>query len=466
MTQELTVTESPIPGLYVVEIPVHGDSRGWFKENWQNEKLTELGFPNFKPVQNNISFNEKVGTTRGIHAEPWDKYVSVANGKVFGAWVDLREGETFGKTFTIEIDPRIAVFVPRGVGNAYQTLEPNTTYTYLVNAHWSADSKYTFLNLADETTSINWPIELSTAELSEKDKNHPRLSDVTPFKPKKTVILGANGQLGKALQIEFPEALALTRAQFDLADTSTWNSIDWNDVDTIINAAAYTKVDEAETEVGKLRAWNVNAIAVASLAKVCVEFDITFVQISSDYVFDGNVAKSYTESEPTNPISVYGQTKAAADFIISNLEKYYIIRTSWIVSETEGFLSLMAKKAAISEEIHVVNDQIGRITGASQLAQFIRLLVVSKQEFGIYNFTSDGTLTSWYELAKYVYSKILGDGDLVIPISSEEYENERMSLNKPYAKRPHSSNLDLTKIQNLGIRTCTVVELLAEFFER
>ena len=75
------------------------------------------------------------GTTRGIHAEPWDKFVSVATGRIFGAWVDLRDGPTFGTVFTAELDPSRAVFVPRGVGNAFQTLEPNTAYIYLVNDH-------------------------------------------------------------------------------------------------------------------------------------------------------------------------------------------------------------------------------------------------------------------------------------------------------------------------------------------
>ena len=119
--KNLAVTETPIPGLVVFDLPVHGDARGWFKENWQREKMTALGLPDFGPVQNNISFNDAVGTTRGIHAEPWDKWVSVATGRIFGAWVDLREGPTFGAVYTTELDPSKAIFVPRGVGNSYQT---------------------------------------------------------------------------------------------------------------------------------------------------------------------------------------------------------------------------------------------------------------------------------------------------------------------------------------------------------
>ena len=177
----LAIEETPIPGFLRIDLTVHGDNRGWFKENWQREKMLALGLPDFGPVQNNISFNNEVGVTRGIHAEPWDKFVSVATGRVFGAWVDLREGPSFGTVYTCEIDPSVAVFVPRGVGNSYQTLEPNTAYTYLVNDHWSPDAQYTFLNLADETANVPWPIPLAEAILSDKDKAHPRLADVAPF---------------------------------------------------------------------------------------------------------------------------------------------------------------------------------------------------------------------------------------------------------------------------------------------
>lgn len=129
------VHETAIDGLLIVDLPRPGDNRVWFKENWQRAKATAAGLPDFVPVQNNISFNGTRGTTRGIHAEPWDKYVSVATGSIFGAWVDLRRGPGFGTVVTHEITPSTAVFVPRGVGNAFQTLEDATAYTYLVTDH-------------------------------------------------------------------------------------------------------------------------------------------------------------------------------------------------------------------------------------------------------------------------------------------------------------------------------------------
>lgn len=181
MNKELSVKESPIPGLYVVDLVVHGDNRGWFKENYQKEKMEALGLPRFEVVQNNFSYNEEKGVTRGLHAEPWEKFISVANGSVFGAWVDLRKGESFGKTFTIEITPDVAVFVPRGVANGYQTLEEKVTYTYLVNDHWSPEARYTFVNLFDKNVAIDWPISQENAIISEKDVSHPLLKDVVPM---------------------------------------------------------------------------------------------------------------------------------------------------------------------------------------------------------------------------------------------------------------------------------------------
>ncbi len=180
--KELKVVETVIPGFYEIDLAVHGDNRGWFKENYQQAKMEALGLPHFDIIQNNFSYNEEVGVTRGLHAEPWEKFISVANGSVFGVWVDLREGPGFGKTLTIEINPGKAVFVPRGVANGYQTLEPGVTYTYLVNAHWSADAKYTFVNLFDPALDIQWPIAQADAIISDKDAAHPLLADVAPIK--------------------------------------------------------------------------------------------------------------------------------------------------------------------------------------------------------------------------------------------------------------------------------------------
>lgn len=178
---DLAVRETVIPGFYVIDLVLHGDNRGWFKENYQKQKMEALGLPKFEVIQNNFSFNAEAGVTRGLHAEPWEKFISVANGRVFGAWVDLRKGSTYGKVLSLEIAPDKAVFVPRGVANGYQTLEPNITYTYLVNEHWSANAKYASLNLFDPQLGISWPIPKDKAIVSEKDKKPPMMADIQPM---------------------------------------------------------------------------------------------------------------------------------------------------------------------------------------------------------------------------------------------------------------------------------------------
>ena len=176
-----------IPGFLEFDIPVHGDNRGWFKENFQKEKMVPLGFPEsfFEAgkLQNNISFNKK-HSLRGLHAEPWDKYVSIADeGRVLGTWVDLREGESFGNTYQTIIDASKGIFVPRGVANGFQVLSDTAAYTYLVNDYWALElkPKYAFVNYADPALGIKWE-NLDEAQVSEADKNHPFLKDVKPLK--------------------------------------------------------------------------------------------------------------------------------------------------------------------------------------------------------------------------------------------------------------------------------------------
>lgn len=178
-----TVTTTDIPGLLHVELEVHADGRGWFKESYQRAKLAAAGVPPFEVVQNNVAYNEAVGVTRGIHAEPWDKWVSPAHGRVFAAVADLREGDTFGTVATFELGPGQALYIPRGCGNAFCTLEPHTVYSYLVNAHWSPEAEYVLVNLFDPTLAVPWPLPRGQLVISDKDAGHPMLDAVRPVRP-------------------------------------------------------------------------------------------------------------------------------------------------------------------------------------------------------------------------------------------------------------------------------------------
>jgi dTDP-4-dehydrorhamnose reductase/dTDP-4-dehydrorhamnose 3,5-epimerase len=458
-SKKLTAHETPIPGVVVYDLPVHGDNRGWFKENWQREKMVALGLPDFRPVQNNISFNEKAGTTRGIHAEPWDKFISVATGKIFGAWVDLREGSSFGAVFTTELDPSQAIFIPRGVGNAFQTLEDNTAYTYLVNDHWSADAQgqYTFLNLADETAAIDWPIPLDQAELSDKDKAHPRLPDVVAMPRKKTLVLGADGQLGKALREIYDGDASVEfagRAGFDLTDEASYTDRNWKGYSTIINAAAYTAVDAAETPEGRQAAWAINVTAVARLARAAIEHDLTLVQVSSDYVFDGS-RESHNEDEPATPLGVYGQSKAAGDAAASVVPRHYIVRTSWVIGEGNNFVRTMASLAERGVKPSVVNDQTGRLSFTTDIAAGIKHLLDIGAPYGTYNLSNDGEPQTWADIAADVYEFNDQSRSSVTGVTTEDYFKD-----KPSAPRPLNSVLDLAKIRATGFEPVPASERL------
>ncbi|MGN7950474.1 sugar nucleotide-binding protein [Microbacterium sp. 22215] len=446
----LTVTRTPIPGLLLVDLPVHGDSRGWFKENWQREKMVAAGLPDFGPVQNNISFNDAIGTTRGIHAEPWDKWVSVATGRIFGAWVDLREGETFGAVFTAEIDPSRAILVPRGVGNSYQTLEADTAYAYLVNDHWSPDAEYSFLNLADETAAIDWPIPLADVEISAKDLAHPRLADVTPIGPRRTLVIGASGQLGLALRDALGDAPHIeytTRETFDLGASDLANARRWRDYGTVINAAAYTAVDVAETAEGRAAAWAANVTGVAALARIATENGITLVHVSSDYVFDGSKHGAYAEDDAVSPLGVYGQTKAAGDAIVATVPRHFIVRTSWVIGEGHNFVRTMASLAERGIAPRVVADQIGRLTFTDDLASAIAHLLSTDAAPGVYNVTGSGEPRSWADIARTVYRVTGHDPASVSDVTTAEYF---AGVERPVAPRPLNSVLDLSRIEATG----------------
>ena len=423
--------------------------------------MLDAGLPDFGPVQNNISFNATRGTVRGIHAEPWDKFVSLASGRIFGAWVDLREGPTFGTLFTAELTPQDAVFVPRGVGNAFQTLDDDTAYTYLVNDHWSAEAQkeYTFLNLADEQVAVRWPIPLEKSIVSAQDRKHPRLGDVVPMQGRRTLVLGADGQLGTALRHAFagdPTVEFACRAQFDIAVEDSYEALSWHDYSTIINAAAFTAVDAAETPEGRAAAWSINSAAVSRLARTAVEHSLTLVHVSSDYVFDGTTEVHHEDEIPT-PLGVYGQSKAAGDLAVGTVPKHYIVRTSWVVGDGKNFVRTMASLAVKGASPSVVDDQRGRLSFSSDVAAGIRHLLRSKVPYGTYNLSNSGEAKSWYEVARDIYRLQGADPILVKPISTADYAKPNT------APRPPSSVLDLSRIRATGFDPPDATERLAEY---
>ncbi|PUA81501.1 sugar nucleotide-binding protein [Nocardioides currus] len=450
---------TPIPGLVVVRLDRRDDARGFFKENWQREKMVGIGLPDFGPVQNNVSFNSDRGVTRGIHTEPWDKFVSLATGRIFGAWVDMREGESFGATFTLEMDTALAVFVPRGVGNSYQVLEDGTAYTYLVNEHWRPGITYPALALDDPTVAIAWPIPLAEAIISEKDQHNPALDPSTAIAPKKTLIVGALGQLGRALQADFPGSDLVdlaegsvgdrTVARLDLTDAAAVAAWPWHEYAVVLNAAAYTAVDLAETPDGRRTAWAANATAPATLANLAATHGFTLVHYSSEYVFDGT-AEEHTEDEPVSPLGVYAQSKAAGDIAVGTAPRHFLLRTSWVIGEGKNFVRTMATLAANGVSPSVVSDQVGRLTFTSELSRATRHLIDSGAAYGTYNLSNGGDEMSWAAIAREVFTRSGRSGDDVSETTTEAYAAGVLEKGGPFAPRPLRSAMSLAKIRATG----------------
>ncbi|MCL1840783.1 MAG: bifunctional dTDP-4-dehydrorhamnose 3,5-epimerase family protein/NAD(P)-dependent oxidoreductase [Propionibacteriaceae bacterium] len=458
---ELAIHSTSIDGLLVIDLPVPTDARGWFKENWQRAKMVALGLPDFGPVQNNMSFNTAAGATRGLHAEPWDKLVSVATGRVYAAWADLRDGSaTYGRVFSIEMGPDKAVFVPRGVANGYQALVDGTAYSYLVNEHWSpaARSSYTYVNLADPALGIAWPIPLEQAEISDADRHHPLLADVVPMKPKRTVIIGAGGQLGLELARQLPDAVAVPQSELDLNFPDQVAAYDWASVGVVLNAAAFTAVDLAETPQGRVDCWATNVTALHRLVEVCRRHHIKLVHVSSDYVFDGTRAP-HTEDEPFSPLGVYGQTKAAGDALVATLPDYLITRASWVVGNGHNFVKTMVQLARRGVRPSVVDDQDGRLAFTADLAAAIIHLVRVGAPSGVYNVSNDGPVMSWCQIARRVFELCGRDASDVTPVSTSDY-----SANQEHVSpRPAHSALCLDKLKATGFAPAIMDDRLDEY---
>ncbi len=454
---DLTVETTPIPGLLVVRLPLHEDARGWFKENWQRQKMVALGLPDFGPVQNNVSFNARRGATRGIHTEPWDKFVTVTSGRAFGAWVDMREGATFGTTYTVEIDPSVAVFVPRGVGNSYQTLDDAVAYTYLVNEHWRAGETYPALDLADPDVAIAWPIPLAEAEISDKDRTNPRLADVVPMAPKRPLVLGAKGQLGRALMAAHPDAVGVDLDELDLTDPAAVAAWPWHEHDVVLNAAAYTAVDQAETPEGRVAAWAANAAVPATLARLADVHRLTLVHFSTEYVFDGT-RSDHSEREPLSPLGVYAQSKAAGDLAVATATRHYVVRTSWLIGDGHNFVRTMQRLAGDGVSPSVVDDQVGRLTFTDELVRATRHLLDTAAAYGTYHVSNGGDPMSWADVAARVFELSGRDGADVTRVTTEEY-----FAGKTLAPRPLQSAFDLSRIEETGFAPEDAADALARY---
>ena len=260
----------------------------------------------------------------------------------------------------------------------------------------------------------------------------------------KILITGANGLLGHELSsvLKDHSLILLSHSQLDISDIDSVNKkIDSTSPDIIINSAAYTQVDNCETNYDL--AFKSNAIGPKNLAIKCKQLDIPLIHISTDYVFEGNENKSpLVEDDKLGPKTIYGKTKLEGEkFVKENCDKYFILRTAWLYGEGKNFVKTMLNLSEKNKELKVVNDQIGSPTYAKDLANAIKEIIEKKSDkYGIYHVTNKGEV-SWYEFAKKIFefNKI---EIKVIPVTSEEFPRP--------ALRPHYSVLSNQKWINSG----------------
>ena len=264
------------------------------------------------------------------------------------------------------------------------------------------------------------------------------------------LITGSNGQLGNEMQqaaVRFPDFnyIYTDVAELDICDKSALDAfVKANNVNVIVNCAAYTAVDKAENE--KELAFLVNDIAVFNLAKVSEQFGIRLIHTSTDYVFDGLSCNPYKEEDTANPVSVYGQSKLNGEKHLVGLENAIVIRTAWLYSTFgNNFVKTMLKLGKEKEQLNVVFDQIGTPTNAADLAETI-LNIIAKVEKGSHNFVpgtyhySNEGVCSWFDFA----NEIMLQAKLqckVFPIETFQYPTP--------AKRPPYCVFNKAKIKKV-----------------
>ena len=259
------------------------------------------------------------------------------------------------------------------------------------------------------------------------------------------VVLGAGGQVGRALARRFPDAVALTRAGLDVGDPAAVAAHDWSGVDLVVNAAAWTAVDAAEDPANRAAVRAVNVDGVGALADAARAHGFLLVHFSTEYVFDGTHPGPIPEDAPVHPLSVYGRSKADGDALVTALDRHLLLRTTWVVGEGRNFVRTMAGLADRGVSPAVVADQVGRPTLAADLADAVAHLVDAGAS-GTYNVTGGGEPGSWADVAEVVFAARGRDPHDVRRVSTAEYTADRPGL----APRPLNSVLDLARLQATG----------------
>ena len=263
----------------------------------------------------------------------------------------------------------------------------------------------------------------------------------------KILITGSKGQLGLELtkQLEKEkkyEIIATDRDELNIIDINSVNEFLLNNKpDVVINCAAHTAVDLCETDVEN--AYKINAVGPRNLAIVCEKIGAKLVQVSTDYVFDGNGTRPYREDDTTCPNSIYGTSKLMGEnFVREFCSRYFVVRTAWLYGEGNNFVRTMLKLSETNSELNVVNDQFGSPTSTVDLAKAI-IDLMTTEHYGVYHGTCEGQC-SWYDFAKKIF-EIKNIDIKVNPVTSQEFKRP--------APRPAYSVLDNFMLKLVGLNS-------------
>lgn len=271
-----------------------------------------------------------------------------------------------------------------------------------------------------------------------------------------TLVVGAGGQLGRALRGVTPDARFVGVPDVDITSTDSLEALDWSGVTAIVNAAAWTAVDAAEDLERLPTVWAVNATGVFHLAVTARRLDIPLVHVSTDYVFRGDHTAPISVDAPLDPAGAYGATKAAGEMAAHVAPRHYVVRTSWVYGDGPNFVRTMRRLAGTRDELTVVDDQLGRPTYAVDLAQALMALLDRQAPYGTYHATGDGEVVSW---ASFAAAALHDSPCRVRPVTTQEY----LAANPASAPRPSYGALDLSGTEAVGIQMRDWREALVEY---
>lgn len=473
MPSQLIIEQTTIQGLLLVKPKRFDDSRGFFSEIMRLDELNKQ-FSNVKFVQFNHAHSNK-NVLRGMHAEPWTKFVYVFKGEVFTAITDMRtDSSTFGKTqtFSINDENRIGLFIPEGCAHGYCVISEESEHFYAVTEYYTGKEKKRAFLWNDKEIAIPWPTKEPI--ISDADKNNSTFKEaissynktyneisVNSVKNKNSqtiAVIGASGTLGtKMMQVLSADYTVIgtcnTRSSAGLHELDVVSKeqltafLEVHKPQIIIHTAALTDLERCEKYPGEARAINVEPLKVIS--EWAVRNNAKVVFISTDGIFDGTKG-NYVETDIPNAINIYGQTKLDAEKIVKLLPDYLILRVAVLYDDvpSKKFINFCIDKLVKGETVNGAKDLIRTPTLAIDIANATKKLL-EKNVNGIYNVTGNDKI-SMYETALLVAEVFGCDKKLVGSILSTEL--------KSIVKRPLDCSMNIDKLKKEGIQMKTLRE--------